>query len=127
MTGSLAATETGQGAETPSTASHVAIGGRDAGGNNFESFFTGEIYGVKIYRIALTEDQVNYQMYFAPLPQPVLPLPVLNGNNLVITWTGGSLLQATNLTGPWTPTGATSPFTNDVTTYPQMFYKVSNP
>jgi hypothetical protein len=124
--GVLAATESGQGALNPATDSHVVIGARDSGGNNFGAFFTGEIYGVQIYDAALTEAQVNY-----PLLPPAGPAfsspPVLNGNNLVITWTGGSLLQATNLTGPWTPTGATSPFTNNVTTYPQMFYRVSNP
>ena len=123
--GVLAATESGQGALNEATSSHLAIGAKDSGGNNFGSYFTGEIYGVRIYDAAFTEAQVNYLLLPAAPPAFSRP-PVLNGNNLVITWTGGSLLQATNIAGPWTPTGATSPFTNNVTTYPQMFYRVSN-
>jgi hypothetical protein len=125
--GQLAATLSGLGALNPSTDSHLEIGGRDHDGN-YEAFFTGEIYGVRIYDAAFTAAQVNYLLLPAAVPVPAFSSPpVLNGNNLVITWTGGSLLQATNLTGPWTPTGATSPFTNNVTTHPQMFYRVSNP
>ena len=126
--GMLAATESGQGALNAATSSHLAVGARDSGGNSFGSYFTGEIYGVRIYDAALTEAQVNYQLLPTAVSAPVFSSPpVLNGNQLVVTWTGGSLLQATNITGPWTPTGATSPFTNNVTTHPQMFYRVSNP
>ena len=32
------------------------IGARDGGGNNFGNYFTGEIYGVRIYNIALGPD-----------------------------------------------------------------------
>ena len=126
--GVLAATESGQGALGDASSSHIAIGARDAGGNNFQSYFTGKIYGVQIFDAALTEAQVNYLLLPKVVPVPVFSdRPVLHGNNLVITWGVGSLLQATNVTGPWTPTGATSPFTNDITTHPRMFYKLSNP
>ena len=121
--GVLAATESGQGALNEAASSHLTIGARDSGGNNFGAYFTGEIYGVRIYAAAFTEAQVNYLL----LPTAFSGPPVLNGNQLVVTWTGGSLFQATNITGPWTPTGATSPFTNNVTIHPQMFYRVSNP
>ena len=54
--------------------------------------------------------------------------PVLNGNKFVLSWSGGSLLQATNVTGPWTPvTGATSPYTNIILAAPRMFFRLSNP
>jgi len=46
------------------------------------------------------------------VPSAVLLTNTWNGSNLVLTWPGnGLLLQATNLTGPWTTNnGATSPF-----------------
>ena len=50
-----------------------------------------------------------------------------SGSSLVLTWSAGStLLQATNLTGPWTTNVNTSPYTN-VPTGPQMFFKVQAP
>jgi len=56
------------------------------------------------------------------------PLPLLGaqkiGGNLVLTWTeGGALLQATNVTGPWTTNPATSPYTN-IPSAPRSFYRV---
>ena len=53
--------------------------------------------------------------------------PVLYGNNFILSWRGGTLLQAMNLAGPWMPTGATSPYTNDVTPAPRKFFRLSNP
>ncbi len=128
--GVLAAQETGQGAETPAADSHLLLGGRENGAGNFGNYFTGEIYGVRIYSTALSGAQINYLI---PPPPVVLPVPtfsgtpVINGNNLVLTYTG-TLLGATNVAGPYLPVaGATSPYTNNVTTAPQMFYKLSNP
>jgi hypothetical protein len=70
----------------------------------------------------------NLRLQTVPIT-PVLPKPVRNGNQFVISWTTGTLQQSTNVTGPWTPTGATSPFTNTITAtnVPQMFYRLSNP
>jgi len=45
------------------------------------------------------------------------------GSNLVLSWTSGILLQATNPTGPWSINNATSPYTNQPAN-PQMFYRV---
>ena len=49
-----------------------------------------------------------------------------NPGQFALTWSGGTLLQATNLTGPWVASGLTSPCTTS-TTNKQMFYRVSNP
>ncbi len=58
-------------------------------------------------------------------PPPFSGNPVLNGNQVVLTWSSGALLEATNLAGPWTPVaGATSPYTNNVMVAPQMFFKL---
>lgn len=49
-----------------------------------------------------------------------------SGPNLQLTWAYGTLLQATNVTGPWTTNNAASPYT--VTpTGPQMFFRVQVP
>jgi hypothetical protein len=47
----------------------------------------------------------------------------LAGNNLVLSWPSGFLLEATNVTGPWATNNATSPYTNQPS-YSQMFYRV---
>jgi hypothetical protein len=124
--GVLAATQTGQGPLNPSAASHVVIGARDGGGNSFGNYFTGEIYGVRIYNTDLSQAQVN--SFLIPTSAPVFSgPPVLNGNKFVLTYTG-TLLSATNVAGPYLPVaGATSPYTNNVTTAPQMFFRLSNP
>lgn len=58
---------------------------------------------------------------------PVLPSVNINiqqtGSNLVLNWPSGTLLQATNLMGPWITNSATSPYTNQPNN-PQMFYRV---
>jgi hypothetical protein len=46
-----------------------------------------------------------------------------SGTNLKLTWASGTLLQATNLLGPWTTNSAPSPYTVTPSA-PQMFYKV---
>ena len=133
--GTLKAQENGNVPYGLASGAHVAIGGRDdSAGNNFGSYYTGKIYGVRIYNTALTEAQVNY-LISTPPPATVTPpsvpsftgTPVVNGNQMVLTWTVGSLLQATNVVGPWMPTVAISPYTNNISTNPQMFYKLSNP
>jgi hypothetical protein len=43
--------------------------------------------------------------------------------NLVLNWTAGTLLEATNLTGPWVTNPAVSPYTV-VPTNTQMFYQL---
>ena len=60
---------------------------------------------------------------------PAFNPPIHIGNQLVLSWSNGTLQQSTNLLGPWIPTpGASSPFTNDVSTNgPRMFYRISNP
>jgi hypothetical protein len=107
--------------------SAVVIGARNNPGTaNYEAFSIQQIYDVRIYNYDLTAAEV-----FAFMPGGGNPgfsgPPVLNGNMLVLTWTNGTLLSATNLLGPWTPVGATSPYTNNVTTAPQRFFRVVNP
>ena len=54
--------------------------------------------------------------------------PGAGGGQLVLSWPFGTLLQATNVAGPWTPSAATSPYTNIISiTVPDLFFKLSNP
>jgi hypothetical protein len=116
---------------TESQSSHLALGTRDAGGNAFGNYYGGELYGVRIYDLVLTQPQINSLLVStnSAVSIPVLPVPIRNGNQLVFSWTTGTLQQATNVTGPWSPTGATSPYTNIITSTnaPRMFYRLSNP
>jgi hypothetical protein len=62
-------------------------------------------------------------------PPPILSFQQFTGSDLVLNWSNGGLgilLQATNLTGPWSPVaGAASPYTNIVSpSVSQMFFKL---
>jgi hypothetical protein len=99
--------------------------------------FNGSIAGVALYNTALSESQLQAMFaagvgVTASFPPAFMGNPVIttgpNGSQFVLTWSFGTLLQATNAAGPWTPTGATSPYTNLINmTAPSMFYKLSNP
>jgi hypothetical protein len=120
--------------EALSPASHLMIGARDGGGNAFGNYYSGEIYGVQIYDTALSADQVSVAMT-APWATPPAGPPgwsgtiAVNGNQVTLAWTNGTLLSSTNVAGPWTPVpGATSPYTGiiDAAT-PNVFFILSNP
>jgi hypothetical protein len=58
--------------------------------------------------------------------QPTLATSVSQGTNLVLNWTGTFALEsASQVTGPWTPiTTNIGPFTVNMTSGPQMFYRL---
>jgi len=63
------------------------------------------------------------------VPGPVISASVAfsaQGNNLVLTWPAGWTLQsATNVVGPYNDvSGATSPYTNDMTLKPLQFFRL---
>ncbi len=87
--------------------------------------FNGNIDEVAVFNSTLSADQVN-ALYQSALGQPVPPVLSIThaGSNLQLQWTGGMLLQATNVLGPWiTNTAATSPYTVSPTN-PQQFFRV---
>jgi hypothetical protein len=130
--GVVAVSETGNLLYSMAPAEHLTIGGKDQpSGNNFGNYFTGEIYGVYIYDTALTAAQINNSLIWSATSEPsfsglagITTGP--KGPQFVLTWEGGRLLGATNVTGPWTPTGATSPYTNSMTNS-RMFFQLVNP
>jgi Concanavalin A-like lectin/glucanases superfamily/PA14 domain len=119
--GTNAATTTGSSLYGLPSTSHLAIGARDAGGASYGNYFTGKIYDVRIYNYPLTQSEV--------LGINGLPLPFTSevvAGQLVLTWPVGTLLQATNLLGPWTTNSSVSPATIDMTE-PMQFFRVKNP
>lgn len=63
----------------------------------------------------------------APATLPTVSIQPVGGD-LQISWTYGTLLQATDLAGPWTTVEAASPFTvTPAANVPQVFYRVLKP
>jgi hypothetical protein len=56
-------------------------------------------------------------------PPPVTINFSVSGGNLTLTWSQGTLLEATNVSGPWVTNGAASPYTV-APTGPQRFFRV---
>jgi len=119
--GALTATASGSSSYTLPSPSSLAIGARDAGGASFGNYFTGLIYDVRIYNIPLTQGEV---LNVGGVPPPFTS--AVSGGQLLLTWPVGTLLQATNVLGPWTTNSTVSPATIDMT-QPQQFFRVKNP
>ena len=61
----------------------------------------------------------------AGIDKPVLNPPVLEGGNVVITWTGaGALKKAPSVNGPWTDAAPNSPYSVAPTAQAE-FYRVA--
>lgn len=77
------------------------------------------------YQLAFTADGLTVTSSVVQLTvnPPVAVSVQPAAGSLVLTWPQGTLLQATNVTGPWTTNPAASPFTNQPNN-PQMFYRV---
>lgn len=121
--GVLAARETGNGPfNVASSGSHLMIGARENGA--IANYFTGNIYDVRIYSYQLTLNEIGTIGRI----KPFMTSQFASGK-LVLTWPYGTLVQATNVLGPWTPVAAaTSPYTNSPNTaIPQLYFRVSNP
>jgi hypothetical protein len=56
-------------------------------------------------------------------PPPVTIGVSFSGGNLTLNWSQGTLLEATNVYGPWVTNGAASPYTV-VPVGPQKFFRV---
>ena len=125
--GVLAATQASQGPYNPALSSHLMIGAKDSGGNNFGNQFTGKIYDVRVYNYALSQSQLGAVVPgLTPSFTSQQATTGANGGQFVLSWSFGTLLEATNAAGPWNATTNTSPFTN-VMALPSDFFKVSNP
>jgi hypothetical protein len=73
--------------------------------------FNGRIDEFAIWNRALTEGEL-LDLYNAVLPPPNVILTIEPaGSNVQLTWPQGLLLEAPNVTGPWTTNNAASPYT----------------
>ena len=62
-----------------------------------------------IFGRALSPGEIN-SLYLASLAERLSV--VTSGGNIILSWPGGTLQEADQVTGPYTDTGATSPYTN---------------
>lgn len=86
--------------------------------------FNGLMDEVAVFNYALTPTQIQ-QLYASGYQLPQVQVEVQNvGGNLNLTWPQGTLLQATNINGPWLAvTNVVSPV-NVAPTNASMFYRV---
>ena len=84
------------------------IGWDTAGGVNGR-LWTGNLDEVMIYNQALSSDAINALFSGVPfvLPKPTVAISQ-SGGNLIVTWTGSTLLQSTNVAGPYAPASGAS-------------------
>ena len=87
---------------------------------NFPTFWTGIAGTGASYN---GSGSINVGNYVVPPPPPVTLYIQPAGTNVVLTWSAGTLLQATTAGGAWTTNTATSPYTNPATAT-QMYYRV---
>ncbi len=83
---------------------------------------------VAVFNKAFTEAQVQgvYNGSFVLGPQTINAAK--SGRNIVLSWQTGTLLQSTNLLGPWTTnSAATSPYTVPTTNSTEFYQLLVNP
>jgi hypothetical protein len=96
---------------------NIRIGGDP---NNAARTVNGMIDEVAIYPYALSASQI--QSLYLGVPAVSLSVQQIGGN-VVLTWPQGTLLEANEVTGPYTTNNASSPYTN-APTAPRKFYQV---
>jgi len=99
-----------------------AAEGTTAGGRGFP----GSIADVSVYLSSLSTSQITtlYDAGLGIVQGPViLTLTPAGAGTATLNWSSGTLLQSTNLAGPWTSVTTTSPYTVG-TSNAQTFFKV---
>jgi len=98
--------------------------GRDNSSNNNDGTrnFNGIIDEVALYLQTLTPSQI-LQLYNSG-GQPIVTLTIQqSGPNVILSWPQGTLLEANEVTGPYTTNSATSPYTT-TPSGARKFYRV---
>jgi hypothetical protein len=101
------------------------IGSDSQGGRNFN----GKIEQAAVFNYSLNPTQIAQVYTNGGIAVPVsssdahLTVSSPVGGTFHVSWAAGTLLESTNLLGPWTTNTATSPYTVPVTD-PQKFYRV---
>jgi hypothetical protein len=89
----------------------------------------GSIDEMRVWKGVLSPAQVAATDFAGPSSVPNFNVSLtanLSGGNLIVNWSSGTLLEATNVTGPWTPTlGAAPPsYSVPISGAPRKFYRV---
>ena len=83
------------------TGKHLALGAREGGGPDFEGYFSGLLFDVRIYDYRLTAQQVTSLV----VGHPTLKIQRWTGNQVRISWptafSGFSIQQSSLLTSGW--------------------------
>ena len=95
--------------------------GWDTAGGAIGRRWTGNIDEVMVFDRALSAVEINALYLGVPGSATLTIVP--SGSNVQLTWPGGTLLEATAVTGPWTTNSATSPYTAPAAAA-QKFYRV---
>lgn len=99
--------------------------GDDSQGSGGARTFPGSIADVAVFLTALSSSQLT-GLYNAA-GQVVAPVYIdivsAGHGSMTLNWSQGTLLQSTNLVGPWTTNSSSSPYTVP-TTNSAMFYKI---
>jgi hypothetical protein len=90
---------------------------------------TGSIDEIRVWRGVLSAGQVTATDVAGPTAVPDFNVTLTasrSGGNLIVTWSSGTLEEATSLAGPWTPVVGASPPSFSVPTSgaPVKFYRV---
>lgn len=107
--------------QTFASSSHI---GWDTAGGSTGRRWGGTMGPVMVFNQALSPAAVS-ALYLGVPASAALTIAPAAGHNLVVRWPGGTLQEATDITGPWTPTGGA---TNGVYTLTpsgaRKFYRV---
>jgi hypothetical protein len=90
---------------------------------------SGPIDEIRVWRGVLSAAQVAATDFAGPTNVPDFNVTLsaqISGGNLIVSWPSGTLLQATNVTGPWSPVaGAVPPsYSVPVSGAPMKFFRV---
>jgi hypothetical protein len=100
--------------------------GDDAQGSGGARTFPGSIADVTVYLSALSNSQIT-SLYNAAVQATTTPVDIsivsAGHGSATLSWPQGTLLQSTNIAGPWITNSATSPYTVPETNS-IMFFKV---
>jgi len=96
--------------------------GWDSAGGDIGRRWMGGVDEVMLFNRALSATEIN--ALYLGVPGSATLNAERSGNNLTLTWPGGVLLEADDITGPWTPNNsATSPYVVP-TSAAKHFYRV---
>jgi Concanavalin A-like lectin/glucanases superfamily/Immunoglobulin I-set domain len=98
----------------------IIVGGDP--GNSVGRTFDGVIDEVAIFNRALSPMEILNLYNGVPKTVPNVSISIQKvGPNVVLSWPQGTLLEATNVTGPWATNPATSPYTNAPTAAMKLY------